>query len=300
MIFDITDGITSLSAERHHILARALAVAVENIHFLNVSFKALRWIEQEIIASPDFYGDIQREALREIIAQTPSSILSKNLAHFQVGGNADGDVVKMLVLATEPSHIIVENSKNDGAVIAKWVRLYKDERAFKSLNELVAERLKRNRIRFANAGGKGNIPNEADSLMPLFKNLHSYKLLAIFDSDKGHAADTDKNHHIKQELDNRAIAWHELSNRAVENYFPFSTYSNAQLVRPGIVAPSIGETDEWDYCHLNSLADLAFAKDDLIALARELTKDELKSRMAHKQANPDEIQAVILKIAKIA
>ncbi len=300
MIFVISDNIRFLAEENYRAFARNVSVALERHHFFSFDYNAFIWFEKEFLNTDKYYGEIEREELRSILPKEPPTSLMSFLTRINVGDDPDHDIGRMTTLIDKFSFVIVENNLYDGSTIKKWIKLYRNERNYKTLNQYVHRQVSCNLIDFSNGGGKDNIANDAEYHLHSYNGFHNYKLFSIFDSDKSNANDIDHNVYVKQQLNDRSIDWHELEKRELENYFPLASFQKCRLTDSnGSKLRTLSDV-EWDFCDLYTLEGLHFEKKDLLILSDNLTKEELKSRLEHCVNDPDELQKIIFKIAKIA
>lgn len=321
MIFHLDNTIKKQSQEAILTLAEAMVLACDNHHFI-IRDKLVDWIDEEIMNSQLYLGKLAKMKLQsnhELFF--PKKCHKKYLQNITVGyGKNMINIEQMHKMAMLPSYVILENGKYDWSMFEKWVFLYRNDDCFETINKMVNTAIYDGQLLPDNGGGKTNIPNQAyirTSLYPTSElKLYSYKLLAIFDSDKTSDTDLfDHNNDIKTKLDKLKVEFYELRKRKIENYFPFETYKAVGLANA--VNRPVGLTElDWDYCNLNDNKSFIekngqtirvqdflkkFEKTHVVDLSNSLTEQQLKQRIAHD--NPinghDEVQETILKMAKL-
>lgn len=308
MIIHLTQGITQCTVAQLSVLSKLILSGHDKGHKFSIAPSHEQWLDEQLLNSSAYYGDLDKELYKAMkLRWSPTSEEDRNMGKIEVGADLDNDLQLLLKLAEKPALLIVENGKYDGSAISQWINLYKDKRDYKTINRAVFDRLKSNGLVYSNAGGKNNIPNQAETEKGNYGTLLARRALSIFDSDRENAEDrTDHNADIKRKLDTLTVPWFELEKRMIENYFPWECYRDAGCVE-GDRPDGITEED-WDYKKLDSfLADKKlqpdkkkkYTKSKLPDVAKQLTSERLAGRLAHAQRKPDEIQSLILKIYSI-
>lgn len=304
MIFEIDPSIKDSTQDELLKFSQAISNALENHHYICMSAPIKKWFEETIIQSELYYGVLLRETLeRETEMFSPTTMSIKNLRTIKVGKNADcNDVDDMFLLTKEPSVVVLENGKYDWIVIQKWIERYSKDKGYGNLNSEVYRAVTRNLIRSHNGGGKNNINNVVGTLVPTYKNLHGFKIFTIFDSDKSSLTDISKdkeNNKLISFLKGKGLEWHMLYKRKIENYFPLSVYIKAGLVdeskSPALPPEQMDFIDIGDQTKCNFIK---MEKSQVEDLAKNLTKPELQERVYHVDGQIDEVQEIILHLAK--
>jgi len=305
MIFNIDSSIVESSQDEILIFSKAIIKALENLHFVCMNGLTRNWFDKTIVQSPLYLGTFHREMIEyEIEMFSPSAMAQRYLRTVSVGkSDCCHTVQQMLFLAEETPVVVLENGKYDWIVLRKWVERYRKDKTFKNINADVHRAVTRNWVRDHNGGGKNNIPNVIDTIVPIYMGLHGLKIFTIFDSDKSSAGDSSKdieNSTLTSFLNQRNIEWHMLQKRKIENYFPLSAYEKAGLTVEGIVIPSLTPV-QWDFINVNDENECKFIsmkKSQVESLADNLTNLELQERVYHKDGEIDEVQEIILKLAR--
>jgi len=295
-----------------------------------------------------YISEVERKKLNEkieeiyktsaYITKTDPHYLNHYLTTIKVGMDIDSGEIhpdKAYKIITERSLVIVENSDSDWNFVKGIVEKYKDFGSRKSIYQLIKKSLDNLNLRPYNAGGIGEIKKKIEELKSgVYQDIHEYKLIAIFDSDRQNADDFNKrnhklirylnkindettlneNHmvHKKQDI----ILWHRLHKRSIENYLPLN-----------VIKTTINNLNDQQIRNLDDLhgnpekVDFAKYEDLLIPIpARrknecaekfltDFSPEELENRCSHHKVEillPDggtelvsEIEQILLKIAKI-
>jgi hypothetical protein len=143
-------------------------------------------------------------------------------------------------IINERSLVIVENNPNDWKFIRGIINKYQNFGKRKSIYQLIKKALDNHYLTYDHAGGSGIKQQIQGWLEGIYQNIHRYKLIAIFDSDKQHPtyfkieyknlieyiknksidSPPKEDEKIYEETD--IIVWHMLYKRAIENYVPFN------------------------------------------------------------------------------
>lgn len=300
MIFSIDDSVMRQGENVALVFATSLQKAAEKRHYVDVSPQMQRWIDDELFGSEKYLGTLACEALvNNMEFWNPASICKRYQTTVTVGyGSEMLSVDEMVLLVEEPSVVVLENGRYDWAVIKGWIKLYRKERGFDTINQQVHRAVTSHLLREHNAGG-GNktIANVMTVLMPIYKGLHALRLTTVFDSDKTSAHDTvDHNRSLKDFLNENHIGWHELAKREIENYFVFETYRRAGLLTDSTQTCTL-TAEEWNFHDVGKDERIKMEKKDVEKLSDALTKNELKKHAADLSGR-DEVQDVILHLAK--
>ena len=300
MIFSIDDSVMEQGEDVAFVFATSLQKAAEKWHYVDMSPQMRRWIDNELFESEKYLGTLAREALvKNSELWNPASICKRHQTTVTVGyGSGMLSVEEMALLVEEPSVVVLENGRYDWAVIKRWIKLYRKERGFDTINQQVHRAVTGHLLREHHAGGgSGNITNVMTVLMPIYKGLHALRLTTIFDSDKTSAHDTvDHNQNLKVFLDENHIGWYELAKREIENYFDFETYRRAGLLTDNTQTNTM-PSEEWDFHDIGKDKQIKMEKKDVEKLSDALTKEELKKHTVDLSGK-DEIQDIILHLAK--
>lgn len=304
MIFEIDPSIKGSTSDELLVFSKAVSNALDNNHYIRMGGDLLKWFDEMIVRSNLYYGTIQKEKLKnEMEMFSPTTMSIKNLRTIKVGKNAGcNDVDDMFFLTKEPSVVLLENGKYDWIVIQKWIERYSKDKGYGNLNSEVHRAVTRNLIRSHNGGGKNNINNVVQTLVPIYKNLHGFKIFTIFDSDKSSSTDISKdkeNNKLISFLNGKGLEWHMLYKRKIENYFPLSVY-----IKAGLVDESKNHAlppEQMDFIDIGDQTKCNFIKmekSQVEDLAKNLTKPELQERVYHVDGQIDEVQEIILHLAK--
>lgn len=307
MIFKITDGIRNFGESGINRFSKLLLDVFEAGHCLSMSPSNQNWLEEELLDTDRYYGEIDKEIFCEgIMKSSTTTQLERYLSAVSVGDNEGTDLDVMEAVLRRPSLVVLENGTYDWSAICKWILLYRKKRDYRDINSLVSKAVSKGRLVSSNAGGNGGILNEGRTRKPQFHGAHAVKMFSVFDSDKSHAGAPDSNKTIKAGLDEEEITWHELTKRAMENYFPWKNYCDIGCLQGD---PPAGYSEEmWDYVKVDDYINVSltpqhrvadYSKSKMTALSAALTGDDLRTRFAHIGGGSDEIQEIILKIARI-
>ena len=300
MIFSIDDSVMRQGEDVTFVFATSLQKAAEKRHYVEMSPQMRCWIDNELFDSEKYLGTLACESLvNNLEVWNPASICKRYQTTVTVGyGSGMLSVEEMALLVEEPSVVVLENGRYDWAVIKRWIKLYRKERGFDTINQQVHRAITGYLLREHNAGGgNGSIANVMTVLMPIYKDLHALRLTTVFDSDKTSAHDTvDHNQSLKAFLNGNHIGWHELAKREIENYFDFETYRRAGLLTDNTQICTM-PLEEWDFHDIGKDKRIKMEKKDVEKLSDVLTKDELKTHAAELSGR-DEVQDVILHLAK--
>lgn len=300
MIFSIDDSVMRQGEDVALVFASSLQKAAEKRHYVEMSPQMQRWIDDELFESGKYLGTLACELLvKNNEFWKPTSICKRYQTTVTVGyGSGMLSVEEMALLVEEPSVVVLENGRYDWAAIKRWIKLYRKERGFDTINQQVHRAVTSHLLREHHAGGgSGSIVNVMTVLISIYKGLHALRLTAIFDSDKTSAHDTvDHNQSLKAFLKENHIGWHELAKREIENYFDFETYRRAGLLTDNTQTCAM-PLEEWDFHDIGKDKQIKMEKKDVEKLSDALTKDELKKH-AMDLSGRDEVQNIILHLAK--
>jgi hypothetical protein len=288
-----------------------------------------------------YISDVDEEKLMERIEEIykTSAYITKTHQHYLTTIEIGMDINRGEIhpdnayrIITERSLVIVENSDSDWNFVKGIVEKYKDFGNRKSIYQLIKESLDNFNLHPSNAGGIGEIEKRIEELKSgVYQDIHEYKLIAIFDSDRENADNINKSNaklikylknidkatilnkndivHNKGDI----IIWHMLHKKTIENYLPLNVIKNT------IDDLMDQEIQNLDGLHGNpEKVDFAKYKDLLIRLDKkecakkfltDFSPQELENRCSHHKVSiplPDggtelvsEIEQILLKIAKI-
>ena len=300
MIFSIDDSVMKQGENVTFVFAASLQKAAEKRHYVEISLPMRQWINNELFGSDKYLGTLARESLvNNLEVWNPASICKRYQTTVTVGyGSGMLSVEEMALLVEEPSVVVLENGRYDWAVIKRWIKLYRKERGFDTINQQVHRAITGYLLREHNAGGgNGSIANVMTVLMPIYKDLHALRLTTVFDSDKTSAHDTvDHNQSLKAFLNGNHIGWQKKKKREIENYFDFETYRRAGLLTDNTQICTM-PLEEWDFHDIGKDKRIKMEKKDVEKLSDALTKEELKKHTVDLSGK-DEIQDIILHLAK--
>jgi hypothetical protein len=285
--------------------------------------------------------DVDEEKLMERIEEIykTSAYITKTHQHYLTTIEIGMDINRGEIhpdnayrIITKPSYVIVESSDSDWNFIKGIVEKYKDFGSRKSIYQLIKESLDIDYLLPDHAGGIGDIKKKIEHLKSRsYQDIHEYKLIAIFDSDRENADNINKSNaklikylknidkatilnkndivHNKGDI----IIWHMLHKKTIENYLPLSVIKN---IKNNLNDQQIRNLDN---LHGNpKKVDFAKYEDLLIGLDKkecakkfltDFSPEELENRCSHHKVSiplPDggkelvsEIEQILLKIAKI-
>lgn len=193
----------------------------------------------------------QQDKLKKYLIQSSGTITQlhkQHLTQFTIGFN-DGeihphDAYKIIV---ERSKIVIENDINDWKFLRGICEKYTSHKKRGSIYKLIKEAINNEWIEPSSGGGTGEIKKMAEKWVTTrYINIHKYKIMAIFDSDRKayddlevkekaliaflkRREDKDKSkiqfsdcHYEPSDL----MIWHILHKRKIENYVPLSVLFN--------------------------------------------------------------------------
>jgi hypothetical protein len=190
----------------------------------------------------------KRQDLKEYITKNHKIItqLHKNhLTRLIIGDSVNeinpSDAYKII---TERSKVIVENGINDWKFIKGICNKYSSSKSKRrSIYQLLEKAIKEEYVESDHSGGIGEITKIVNRWIESsrYHNIHKYKLMAIFDSDR--KSEYDLTPHISKinffkQIDNvpsnncvyeestDLIVWHILHKRKIENYIPLNIIFN--------------------------------------------------------------------------
>lgn len=313
MIFIIDQSIIYLESKKFSIFAEAILKASDEHHFIVIDYQTQRWITDTLLSDDQYLGKSQIDRIESNLELwSPDTMCQNNMAKVTIGvGDNFLSVEDMKLIADRQSKVVIENGLYDWEVVKKWVKLYRQDRVYKSINSKVHRAITSFQLVEENAGGgSGSIENRIRTIIPEYKGVAQWKISTIFDSDKDCRNQPSKNSSLINYLQNNKIGFHELNKREIENYFPYSLYKELKFTTDKVPNPNESGF-YWDYYDFtpneNTLKNKDYVrfvkceKDDVLALAEKLTKQDVQSRLAHctDAGEPDEVQEIILLMAKI-
>jgi hypothetical protein len=309
MIFRIDSSLKDMTAEpaRKKELADFILHVCKGRHNLCCLPEVWKWLEEQVLIAP-YLAEWDRELLRKNrqlreITQMKRSYLSTVTVGYADGMCAPSDTDKWM---GQPSLVIVENERNDWAVIRRWIDLLKNDRTYKDVNTLVCQRKDEARELSAyHAGSCGQIVPVILQRKAAYGVGLPYKVTVVVDSDKTSPTDewSHEKHHILEVMEAEGIEGHILQKREMENYFPVETFRAAGMVDPRVEIPEI-PPEVWDFMDLEHQPFIRYQKRQLPELTEYLDRPSLLGRVAHspctyKGETMNEIQMIILKLAKL-
>lgn len=305
MIFKIDESILCLPKSQYLALANAIVSASRHSHYVMFdNFQVVRWLFKTILNSTDYIATLELEILTQNTEfLNPTKINQKHLQSVTIGvGNQFCDVYQMIKLAEDQRVVVVENELYDWSVIKKWINLYAthEHGYFQTINRAVNAAVGAARLVCHGAGGgNSTIKNTIMAVMPMYGELVAFELTTIFDSDKNSSTDCSHNTSLINFLTGHGLSWKELKRREIENYFPLSSYKKAHLiVNEGKISDL--SSSEWNYVNFGKAEEsgVQMQKSDVLRLADNLTYVELKDALDSSSCSMDEIQEIIIHLAK--
>lgn len=309
--FDLTD-LENIFSDDGKFIFKENEIAT---HFLSI--KSLVELEEfvfSIIGSSTYITQLHKKHLSKIRVGNDENEITPN------------DTKRILL---ERSKVIVENGINDWNFIKGLIDKYESHKQRGVIYRLINQAIRFDKLESDNAGGYGQIKTIAKNLIDgRYKDIQTFKLMAIFDSDRDLALDFTKH---KDEVaffknkeknaiqnadyaysDGDIIIWHMLYKKALENYLPLSVLFR-ELPTISIVQRTDLEAktpDELDFIvyDLNniSLGRGRIKSDFPTFFQQNFSYRELEARCEHHlvwseetQSKISEIEQLLLKIAKI-
>ncbi len=299
MIFYFDNDIqTANNDQQKKAFADLIVYICNNNHYVKCDTVVSSWIDTNIF-NTKYLAQIDIDIIKQCkMRRDITQELINNLSTVHIGiskGISPSDALRLFQRA---SRVIVENGANDWAVICKWIDLMKKDRYFKNINAIVCERKDSKLLDQDNAGTCGQVIKHIDILKKNFGVATKYKVSLVIDSDKHFASDTLTNEklNIIKKMKAENIDGHILHKREMENYFPLSLYKEAGMTHNNCPEP----TDTWDYIDVENANYIKYKKNQLPDLTKWLDKKALLKCVGENTAsNPNEIQEIILKLAKI-
>lgn len=235
-----------------HDLARIIILITEKSkqHFIdarnlnNVFYKNGHYNFGNHVIGKIFLSNHQQKMVEILIQQQAymPDFYNNFLTKITIGSN-EGEILpaKAYKILSEKSKVIVENGINDWKFIENVCQKYTSHRDRKrrEIYKLIKRAMVLEDLESDNAGGHGEIVKVTTKWMEnRYKDIHLYKLMVVFDSDrtsntmfneihrgkiaflKGKTVITDDDYH-KYEVSDR-IHWHMLYKKKLENYVPLS------------------------------------------------------------------------------
>ena len=309
MIFVLDESLKNIDKEGKGVLAKLIAAIAERKHYMKVSSQVWQWIDEEILTTR-FLGSMDIELIRKNnefrdITKTMSDYLSQIYVGCKQGCI---EPCRAILLVEKPSYVVVENEANDWPVLRKWIELMKNERTFRSINMLVEKKKCAGELRPYNAGSCGQIINILLERMAEFGELSSYKVMAVYDSDKEleNAELSNEKKKIQSFTTEKRMMDHRLYKREMENYFELECYKKARLADDDLIYAL--PVQSWDFedveKYIRDNSTRHYKKQNLPILSNYIDKRKLMNITAHHSLlhngmNISEIQLLILKFAKL-
>lgn len=264
-----------------------------------------------------------------------TALHKKHLSRIVIGLE-DGEIhpVLGLKILTERSIVLVENGINDWTFLDSLSKKYSNHKIRGSIYELVKKAIKKDYLESIHCGGTGEIKKITEKwIHGRYKDIHKWKLLAVFDSDKTDKdSDTPNRHLLKyfKKLDyiqdpikpeyylceeNDLMPWHILYKRKLENYVPISVIIKhatqmTEQNKTDLEKKSFDELDFIEYGLGNINMNESAIKENFPKMFTfDFSYRDLENRCSHHLAKytlPDgsmeeisEIEIILLKIAKI-
>lgn len=321
------------------------ALMNHKIHFLNIKSvysifynESLNYIFDSSEISQIFFSQNDRKQFKEFLSKksqvTLTSLLKQHLRTLTIGlDNQNGEIhpKNAYKIITERSKIIVENGINDWKFITGICQKYSGGRGDRrTIYKLINQAIKDEIIGSENCGGIGEIRKVTEKYInsEIYKNIYTYKLMAIFDSDKQSASDSTPNKSVieylkKKEIDTLQasdykyettdlIVWHILYKRKIENYISLEIlFAEINSITPEHKHELLKKTnEELDFIEYNS-SNIGMNNSVIKSKFPQLLLDkcyyrDFEQRCEHHKVfvaevgkSISEIEQILLKIAKI-
>jgi hypothetical protein len=234
-------------------LAKIILLIVEKNHFIDLTnlndifFEGDQYsFKNHIIAknffSPDDHDTVESAfdaILRKSVYMT--QLHQNHLTRITIG-QKETEIQPEIAyrILFERSKVIVENGINDWKFIKSVCHKYTSHKGGRAtLYKLIKKTIESNELISENAGGEGGIIKIfKDKMANEYKQVATFKLMALFDSDRNHAAEfethkdkiaffkgKEKKMITPEDYNHEAtdvVTWHILYKRALENYVPLS------------------------------------------------------------------------------
>lgn len=303
MIFQIDLSVITAGQERE--LAKAIDLISSEGHYLDCTSEVYEYIETKVLVNV-YLGTISIDEIRknrEMFA--PTALKRKYCTTILVGYGVNMLTIKeILFMLYKQSKLVLENGTYDWNTVKRWVDVLKNDRNYKSLNQMVMKSIDTHKLVGEHAGGAGGIRQRIEALQSEYgENVSRHKLFAVFDSDKISETDTgNHNEKLISYLSEHNFLWHELYKREIENYYSVETYRLAGLVKD---MDSLAELNSltpqaYDYLDIEKSNNFSYTKKHMSLLAKYMDGNRLVERVNH-HIRPDginEIQEIILLLAK--
>lgn len=305
MIIRFDKSVVSDDVEQQRLLADCLVKICRDGHRIEWSGAWKGYIEKTIL-NTYYMGQINIDEITKNHELLNVTKQDKDFFTYIVVGSEEGmyTVGQLWILLDKASEIIVENEIYDGSVYKKWSEVYIDEPAYDDINKRVWQAFQKSRLRVHGAGGgDGTIRVIIEGLQTIFGELSTLKLTTVFDSDRKSAGNQSKNVSLISFLESNSYKYHCLLKREIENYFPQGLYENCGFVKRGKTMPTFTD-EQWDFVDIPEENYLDYEKKNVKDLAKIVTKEQIKHRVAHQVkfqtriGTVDEIQHVLLMFAK--
>jgi hypothetical protein len=242
-------------------LAEILIALLKDNHFIeNKSINNIffdhnnKYSFNESNISKSHLSERKRQDIKEYITNNRKTITQLHRSHLTclIIGNSVNETnpVDAYKIITERSKVIVENGINDWKFIKGICNKYSSGKTKRrSIYQLLEKAIKEEFVESDHSGGIGEITKIVQRWIESsrYHNIHKYKLMAIFDSDRKSENDltphTSKINFLKR-ADNiqpnnymyestDLIVWHILHKRKIENYIPLNIiFSKIESINP--------------------------------------------------------------------
>ncbi|MDR2272074.1 MAG: hypothetical protein LBF27_14305 [Sphingobacterium sp.] len=281
-------------------------------------------------------GDILQREIAEstyVKTQLGSYVTDKMKYYLQtltVGlENDEVNPIQVIKILTYKSHVIVENNLNDWNFITGIVNNYANFSGKKSIYKLIKKSIEKQFLESKGFGGGGEIKKNLESLVAnSYEGIHTYKLAALFDSDR-ESLDVNINNGIykllvtlkKRDFDRTdpselvysngdLIGWHMLYKREIENYIPLELLYSKFPTIDGERKKELNKLDnsQLDFYNFDACKEITKNEASEIFLATPI-REQLANRCMHHKVRietpndileeVDELEKILLMLAKI-
>ena len=302
MIFQI--DLSVIAAKQDRELAKAIDLISSEGHYLDCTSQVYEYIETKVLVNA-YLGTISIDEIRKNKEMFAPTALKRNYCTTILVGYGVNmlTINEVLFMLSKQSKLVLENGTYDWSTVKRWVDVLKNDRNYKSLNQMVMRSIDTHKLVVEHAGGAGGIRQRMEALQSEYgENVARHKLLTVFDSDK--ISETDAGNHNEKLisfLSECNFLWHELYKREMENYYSVKTYRLAGLVKDESLDELNSLTPQaYDYLDIEKSDNLSYTKRHMPLLAKYMDGDRLAERVSH-HIRPDginEIQEIILLLAK--
>jgi len=206
-----------------------------------------------------------KEILKKKSLENITSLHRKHLIHIVVGIDENNKEIHpkiMFKIITERSKIIVENGINDWKFIQGICQKYSGAKTTrKTIYQLIDRAMKTGIIEAEHCGGIGEMMRVTKRWIEddRYENIFRYKLMAIFDSDRGNSSELTRHVNLVNYLKDKEIfdisdcncestdriTWHILYKKRIENYIPLNImFANIPLISQELKNNLFSKTNE--------------------------------------------------------